>query len=403
MSLWLAIRPIVRSLGLVSGSPRAISPKDAKDDPSANRARPAIPVGLLLGILLTALAATGTAFAANEPTPTNALYDVSFPECAGGYAPPSGALIIGVNGGRAYTVNRCFDRQVQWALDRGARPDLYMNLNYPKGPPPASATNGPRGRCAATDQGCLAYNYGYNAASYADQVASARISDPRAWWLDVETANYWSPNQAANAQVIQGAIDYWHQRGKPIGIYSILPMWQRIAGGFAPGLPNWVAQVTASIPTLSYCSAEFAFGGGAVAMVQHWDGAHDVDYFCAGTPPAGSTTPAPAANRASGTLIGSTGGSSAYDTFDYWGGNQNETVTVNFSPQGPDTTNGFFVSLWQHGAQLAKIRASDFRTPGQISMSFSSGTSGPMTVQLTSYDDPRSTPPITYSITRQSS
>jgi len=357
-----------------------------------------------LGLLLAALAATGTAFASNDPAPASAVYDVSFPECDGAYTPPSGALIIEANGGRAYTQNRCFDRQVQWALDRGVRPDLYMNLNYPKGPSAARGNSGPRGACAAADEGCRAYNYGYNAAQYADQLASSRIPDPRAWWLDVETANFWSPNKGANAQVIQGAIDYWRQHGKAIGIYSIGPMWQKIAGNFAPGVPNWVAQFNAAIPTMSYCSAEFAFGGGTVSMVQHWDGAHDVDYFCTGAPrAAASPTPtASPANSPKGTLIGSTGGSSAYYTFDYWGGNKNETVTVDYSPRGPDTTNGFFVILWQHGAQLAKIHASEFRTPGQITMNFSSDTSGPMTVQLTSYDDPKSTPPITYSISRQS-
>ncbi len=399
MSHWLVVRSIVHSHDGAGSFARS-----ASTGPSRSRTRRLVSgprlawraaIGPLVGILL-ALAAPLTASAANDLAPASTLYDVSFPECDGTYTPPSGALIVGVNGGRAYTQNRCFDRQLQWALDRGVTPDLYMNINYPKGPSVVWATNGPRGACASADEMCRAYNYGYNAAGYADRVASPRLANPRAWWLDVETANYWSPNQAANAQVIQGAIDYWNQHNKPVGIYSVNFMWQKIAGSYAPGLPNWVAQVNAAIPAMSYCSSGFAFGGGTVAMVQSWDGHHDIDYSCGGAPAAPPSQPAsPPNNSPNGTLVGSTGGSSAFYTFDYWGGNRNETVTVDFSPRGPDTTNGFFVILWQHGVQLAKIRASDFRTPGQISMNFSSATSGPMTVQLVNYNDPKATPPIT--------
>lgn len=371
--------------------------------------------GLFTAFAMVLLAGPGVALAANDSSPGAARYDISFPDCRGGYTPATGSMIIGVTGGRAFTKNPCLVSQLQASHSRGEAPALYMNLNSPHEPGAAEGNNGPRGVCQPRDQGCRSYNFGYHAARYADQYARSQSASPHTWWLDIETANYWSPDTGANAQVIQGAIDYLRQHGTAVGIYSIAPMWHKIAGGFAPKLPNWVAQTRAAVPTLSYCSTDYAFGGGTVALVQHWDGTHDVDYACGSIPrviprvaaPAPDLTPAltNASNvlgaAAAGTLVGSTGGSSAFYTFDYWGGNKNGSVMVTFSPHGQDVTNGFFVILSQHGQQLAKIHASDFRTPGQIEMDFSSASSGPMTVQLVNYNDPKAAPPIAYTITRQ--
>ncbi|HLH74807.1 MAG TPA: hypothetical protein VKX96_16085, partial [Chloroflexota bacterium] len=208
------------------------------------------------------------AVAASIPSPNLQGYDISFPNCRDHQFPasPGYFTVIGVNGGKAYTTNPCFGEQYQWASASGQLPAVYINLNYPRDASAANGRTGPRGTCPPEDAACLAYNYGYNAAQFAVTTAHSQGVSPTNWWLDIETANYWSPNQALNAQVIQGAIDYLQSQNLHVGIYSVVSMWQTIAGSFAPGLPNWVAQTNSKLPASAFCSSAFAFGGGTVSM-----------------------------------------------------------------------------------------------------------------------------------------
>src|SRR5581483_11461849 len=221
------------------------------------------PLRFLSAIILAMVAVPRPAFAASELLPDGVGYDISWPECRRSEpTPPLGTAIIGVTGGRAFSRNPCFPDQYRRAIDRGDAPLFYMNVDFVAASAASRGRTGPRGECDSQDTTCQAYNYGYNAAADADGYARSVGASARMWWLDVETANHWSRSTTVNAQVVQGALDYVRSRGLDVGIYSIAPMWRRIAGDFAPGVPNWIAETNRSIPTLSYCSQRYAFGGG---------------------------------------------------------------------------------------------------------------------------------------------
>jgi hypothetical protein len=208
-------------------------------------------------------------------------YDVSFPQCGGSL--PSGGMfaVVGVNDGRAFTTNPCFAAEAAWA---GPLLSIYMNIN---GPPPGAAPglSGPAGQCQGNDTGCMAYNYGYNAAVFAFQSASAAGASAGIWWLDVETANTWDTNQFNNSRTIQGALDALTQAGVVAGIYSTGHQFGLIAGAYAPGTPVWVATGAGQQTAVEYCSPAHAFGGGTPWLTQFGTPGvpFDQDYACTGT------------------------------------------------------------------------------------------------------------------------
>ncbi len=327
-------------------------------------------------------------------------YDVSWPQCVGGLpAAPGSVMIVGATGGRPFTENPCFADEYAWASRQGIQPALYLNLDYPRGSGAARGQSGPRGACLPHDETCRAYNYGANAAIYAEQLARSHGIVPSTWWLDVETANYWSPNPALNAQVIQGAVDALRSRGRTVGLYSVAFMWERIAGSYAPGLPNWVAQTNPGLPPRAYCSPSHAFGGGVVSMVQSWDAVQklDLDLLCeelTGEDTSESSLLRPG-GAISGVLVGSPGGASVsvpLATID----RPSWTLTVDFSPSGPDVANAFFVEVSQNGGQLVSQRASAAATPGQLRLTIHTTTSGGV-VRLISYNR-ATTPPLRFTV-----
>lgn len=360
----------------------------------------ALVVFALLG-LVSSMAVPSIASAA-APSAQPLGLDISWPQCRTGIPVSEGNLaIVGVTGGRAFTINPCFSQEYQAARSQNGNPSLYMNLNYPSGPSATRGTSGPRGQCQPQDQACQAYNYGYNAAQEAETYARS-IASVSSWWLDVETANYWSSNTALNAQVIQGAIDYLKGRGLNVGIYSIAPMWHRIAGNYAPKLPNWVAQTQSTVGTMQYCGAGYSFGGGSVSMVQSWNGKYDVDFACTGgqvlVPPA--TGPITLTGRAQGTLVGASGGATVEYETAYPGNGSYETVTLDYGPNGPNVANALFINVTQAGQSLLKVHATDTSSPGHITLNFASPSSAPVTIQLVNYNDPANVPPITYTLTQ---
>ena len=206
--------------------------------------------------------------------------------------------------------NPCLQAEVRWAAKaqgtRGAPYDLYMFLNSPSSYDTIDQ-QGPAGTCsqlsAAAQPGCLAYNYGYNAAQAAVEYANSQSATSPVWWLDVENdicGQYWSCNQALNSATIQGAIDLLHARRLTAGIYSTSLQYQGITGGYVPSgpqVPIWVAGAYWTSPPYPpsygyyppsalapYCSAKYAFAGGDTWLLQETPGPNnypfDPDYAC---------------------------------------------------------------------------------------------------------------------------
>ncbi len=390
---------------------------------AAAKRRQAHPRYRLLGTAAFLLAFVATWFAPGaawaSPAASQSFgLDISWPQCKTGIPTPSAGhtiTIIGVTGGKAFTQNPCFAAEYEWSVSSGHSPALYMNLNSPTRSTAERGQTGPRGNCRPGDASCVAFNYGYNAAQDAVAYAQSAGAATSTWWLDVETMNYWSADRSSNAQVISGAARYFQNSHLAVGIYSITPMWREIAGDLTLGLPIWVAQTDVKVATMAYCAPTYAFAGGTTAMVQSWNGRYDVDFACPAARPGSSlvgpsssavgandgsaSSPIPLTTPANGTLTASPGGNARYYTFTNPDSGSQQTVTFSFWPHGPDIANGVYVSLYQGGAQLANVQASNAKTPGYITMSFSSKSGDPFVIRLMNYNDSAATP-INYTIGR---
>ena len=229
------------------------------------------------------LAASGPALANDLYTPGSYGYDISYVTQSPYPSGPYSFGIVGVTGGRAFSYNASLDSEYKSvaATVGSAQVSLYMNLNYPVGSTASNGNTGPKGKCSASDKACIAYNYGYNAAQDAYIYATNQGASASVWWLDIETANSWSPKTSLNDLVIQGAIDYLSSKSITVGIYSTASMWKSIAGtGYNPGLANWVPGASSQSALPDYCSKAVPFGGGSVTLVQYGGGSYDVDYAC---------------------------------------------------------------------------------------------------------------------------
>jgi hypothetical protein len=264
------------------------------------RLRPAAIASSRLAILSAAIFVLvllpGQAALASGDYATNTTgVDISYPLC--NRQNPAGAItfgatsqfvVIGVNGGRAFSQNRCFAAEYQAAVEQGLGVSFYINLGSPRGQTAAYGRSGPQGTCTSSDALCFSYNFGWNAAQYAysyvqqtsDSLDQALVPSP--WWLDVEVANYWSSDTSLNDQVIQGAIDYFQNNvsGSAPGVYSIDSMWRSIAGAsYQPGVPEWLAGAKSVVSASRLC-LRASFTGGSITLVQYATQNTDVDYAC---------------------------------------------------------------------------------------------------------------------------
>jgi hypothetical protein len=225
--------------------------------------------------------ATGTgAFSGGSYQSGSYGYDISkwqYPT----YPPPPHAIGIvqaAAAAGPTLYDNPYLGYEAAWA---GAGLNLYIYLAYATAPSsgdPACSTSASPGAC----------NYGFNTAlSSFDYAVSSGVDTSVAWWLDVESDASWTGNLAANAAVVQGAIDGLHSVGlNSVGIYSQASHWSSIVGSYSPGVPEWVANWGTNSPPFNpaqYCSG-WNFASGPVAVVQYTDGAtsngFDNDYAC---------------------------------------------------------------------------------------------------------------------------
>lgn len=222
--------------------------------------------------------------------------DISFPQCGGSYPPIQSFGVIGVNGGRPFTQNPCLASEFVWAAAAVTKPSLYMNTSGAFGTTAHNGNSGPAGNCLQGDESCIAYNYGYNAASYSYAYASSLGASSQQWWFDVETTNSWWSQSSLNQRVIQGAADFFAQSGLSVGVYSTNYQWNLLMGSYSPNLPVWYATASDAKRAPSYCSSSRDFAGGGVLLAQYNGGSFDADYSC--PPITASPTPTSTATSA---------------------------------------------------------------------------------------------------------
>jgi hypothetical protein len=233
------------------------------------RPRAALVRALLAAAALLVLAAPRAQAVAGSPY-SGTGFDVSYPQCSS-YRGVTGAFgIVGVNGGRPFTDNSCFDAE----YDAAQPVSIYMNLKAPVGRTGPVYTSGPRS--CGSDKLCQAHNYGWNAADHAYKAALPRTA--ATWWLDIETANSWTGKTAINVATIQGAVDYFRRQPtlgvQAVGIYSTPAMWRTITGGHRdPTWPVWV-------PGADKGSCGTGFTTGPVWLVQTASGVSNGDLAC---------------------------------------------------------------------------------------------------------------------------
>jgi hypothetical protein len=237
--------------------------------------------------------------AATTSTPTG--FDISWPQCGGAMPASSSVAIVGADDGHQFSDNPCLRQEAQWASTATIR-GQYMVVDSPDGSSSANvlkyAYSGPAGSCTATEYECLGFNWGYNDAYDEVSYANSQGATSADWWLDVElpdagsinptgsncyVQNYWSCDTDANAAVVLGAVEGLSAQGKQVGIYSTQSQWQSITGGFALGVPIWIAGWNG--PASTYCDTANSttdwFAMGIPSLVQSLPGTYDPDTACA--------------------------------------------------------------------------------------------------------------------------
>jgi hypothetical protein len=223
-------------------------------------------------------------------------YDISYPQCSGAYPSNPAFGVVGVNGGRVFSVNPCLASQIAWGGYLAT--ELYANTGNPG---PALSSFWPRGQtsprfCDANnpDTADCAFDYGWNAAKHSFETAQSAYqslglsASPAAtrWWLDVETSNSWrSDDLTLNVAALQGEVAYLGDVAgvTQIGFYSTTYQWGVITGGtkvFAPS-PSWGAGSPSERAAKNLCaSTTTSFTGGGLAMVQYPYQGFDANVRC---------------------------------------------------------------------------------------------------------------------------
>jgi hypothetical protein len=95
-------------------------------------------------------------------------------------------------------------------------------------------------------------------------------------------------------------------------------------------------------------------------------------------------------------LPGNGWGSFHYYQFDYPGNGSPRTATIQVWPNGADTTNAVFLSIYQNGVRLASRSVREVEVPGILQLKYSSDKPGPVLIEVANYNFART---ITYTLT----
>lgn len=266
----------------------------------------------VLSGVLTAVAAVAAvvlvpsaALAATRPSGI----DVSYPQCSDdgtgsgivALPQPGAFAVVGVNTGLATGTNPCLAAELAWA---GTAPGgagvpavaLYVNTANPGLDAawwPASnrlqhggTVHNPRGTCRHRAGAACAYVYGYSLAH--DDATRRGVPDAASstWWLDVETANSWSSDRAANRAALEGMVAGFRAARATAGLYATRQHWVEVAGA-VPGsstlaaLPGWLAGATTRSGAAANCSHAPLPAAGRIRMTQYTvTGGLDRDLAC---------------------------------------------------------------------------------------------------------------------------
>ena len=224
--------------------------------------------GALMAILLT----TGMAAAQGPYSPGTTGVDISWPNCS--TSVPSVTFgIVGVTDGQGYSTSPCIAKEASYFKNLSLyvntgwyNQSTHINPNFPK-------------VCAAGDNNCLAYNYGYNAGLYALNAAQSVGVSSTTWWLDVETSNTWNTDVVQNQNSLHGEYDALVANGATtVGVYSTTAQWKTITGGWHNSWPSWGATTFSTAKQAqTYCTGH-QFTGGPSYLMQYLPGHAKLDY-----------------------------------------------------------------------------------------------------------------------------
>jgi major membrane immunogen (membrane-anchored lipoprotein) len=256
--------------------------------------------------LLFSASAVVVAAQSTPLSPTSTGYDISFPQCGYVYPSAPGFGVVGVNGGKPFTTNKCLASELSWAAGAvNQQPAFYVNTanggpnngNWPSSQQTPDV-------CAGANSVACSYDYGWNAARYSFAAAlTAESSDGATsptqsaiaapWWLDVETGNAWEvktgfygPTAAAYANdkaEIEGEIASLTNAGVTnVGVYSTSQQWRAITDAATtnfPAVPTWIPGFGSLAAAEAGCTTA-SFTAGRVALIQYGSGSYDGDYNC---------------------------------------------------------------------------------------------------------------------------
>jgi len=209
-------------------------------------------------------------------------YDVSYPQCSALAAPADAAFaVIGVNAGKAFTVNPCL--AAEWRAGRGPRA-VYFNSGYnPDNAGKATADCLARSQLQdPPDDHRTAYAIGCSEAIHSMAAMRAAGAEPAVMvWVDVESSNSWDAARVdLNRTALQAEVDQLAASGRLVGLYGTFAEWRGIVGAWTPAgvVADWVA----GQPPDATCRAP-GFSGHPVWLAQElapWPGGDDSDWAC---------------------------------------------------------------------------------------------------------------------------